>query len=174
MTRDDRPAEPADSVVVDCDLAEPPEQVWKALTVPELLADWLMPNDFRPQPGRHFTFQGGPGSARIDCEVMAVEPCRLLRYSWCSGEPADGGGRLETVVTFELSGTATGGTHLRIVHCGFASSAGQSTVMLAARSVARSSVRGLSRGGTGFPLAPFRRSTITARLFPQPGLRRAA
>jgi uncharacterized protein YndB with AHSA1/START domain len=34
-----------------------PAQVWKALTDPDLLARWLMPNDFQLVVGHHFTFK---------------------------------------------------------------------------------------------------------------------
>jgi uncharacterized protein YndB with AHSA1/START domain len=86
------------SVVTECDLPETPDKVWKALTVPELLAAWL------------------PDA--VDSEILAAEPNRLLRYRWPAKEDdRDEAGRtLESVVSFELSGTSAGGTHLRVVH----------------------------------------------------------
>jgi len=101
------------------DLAEPPEKVWRALTVPELLAAWMMPNDIRPQTGSNFTF-AGPDAA-IECEILDAEPERLLRYSWRE-QPGDASRQdpLDSVVTFTLARTVSGGTHLRIVHDGFA------------------------------------------------------
>src|SRR5579872_305105 len=79
-----------DTLVFECELPEGPEKVWKALTVPELLASWLLPNDIRPVQGARFSFEsGGPEGApggRIDCEVLKVEPLRLLRYSWRTDE----------------------------------------------------------------------------------------
>src|SRR5262249_7936669 len=54
MTQKPDPTDAAESVVLECDLPEPPEQVWKALTEPALLAAWLMPNDIRPEPGARF------------------------------------------------------------------------------------------------------------------------
>ncbi|MGL4966596.1 MAG: SRPBCC family protein [Inquilinus sp.] len=112
--------DPADAVVVDCDLAHPPEKVWRALTEPKLLGAWLLPNDIRAEEGRRFNLRDAPGTgAPIDCEVLAAEKPRLLRYSW-RGRGEDAGGRpLDTVVTFTLDGTAAGGTRLRIVHSGF-------------------------------------------------------
>ena len=101
------------------DLAEPPEKVWRALTVPELLAAWMMPNDIRPQTGSNFTF-AGPDTA-IECEILDAEPERLLRYSWRE-QPRDAARQdpLDSTVTFTLARTVSGGTHLRIVHDGFA------------------------------------------------------
>jgi uncharacterized protein YndB with AHSA1/START domain len=77
------------AVVTECDLPDDPKKVWKALTVPELLAAWL------------------PDA--VDYEVLASEPDRLLRYRWRGNE-------FDSVVTFELSATPEGGTHLRVDH----------------------------------------------------------
>ena len=122
MMRDPKPddAPRLVDIVVDCDLDHPPEKVWRALTEPELLGAWLLPNDIEAEQGKRFTLRDGPGTGQpIDCEVLAAEPPRLLRYSW-RGRDADAAGRaLDTVVTFTLDGTAAGGTRLRIVHSGF-------------------------------------------------------
>jgi uncharacterized protein YndB with AHSA1/START domain len=111
-----------DALEFEYDLTEPPEKVWRALTVPELLAAWMMPNDIRPQTGSNFTF-AGPDAA-IECEILDAEPERLLRYSW--REQAGDATRqapLDSVVTFTLARTVSGGTHLRIVHDGLAGKA---------------------------------------------------
>ena len=114
--------EAADTIAFECELAEPPEKVWRALTVPKLLAAWMMPNDIRPQTGSNFTF-AGPDAA-IECEILDAEPERLLRYSWRE-QPGDASRQdpLDSVVTFTLARTVSGGTHLRIVHDGFAGKA---------------------------------------------------
>jgi uncharacterized protein YndB with AHSA1/START domain len=93
------------SVITECDLPDAPEKVWKALTVRELLAAWL------------------PDA--VDCEILAAEPPRLLCYRWPGNErDRDAAGRkLDSMVTFELTGTDTGGTHLRVVHRAFTSTA---------------------------------------------------
>jgi uncharacterized protein YndB with AHSA1/START domain len=108
-----------DALEFEYDLAEPPEKVWRALTVPELLAAWMMPNDIRPQTGSNFTF-AGPDTA-IECEILEAEPEQLLRYSWRE-QPRDATRQdpLDSTVTFTLARTVSGGTHLRIVHDGFA------------------------------------------------------
>ncbi|MER9438896.1 SRPBCC domain-containing protein [Mesorhizobium sp. M0618] len=93
--------------------------MWRALTVPELLAAWMMPNDIRPETGSRFAFAGP--DAPIECEILDAEPEKLLRYSWRE-QPADAARQdpLESTVTFTLARTVSGGTHLRIVHDGFA------------------------------------------------------
>jgi uncharacterized protein YndB with AHSA1/START domain len=115
-----------ESIVVDCDLDAPPAQVWRALTEPDLVAQWLLPLDapaeLSPEVGERFSFKPEPanGNNPIDCEVLAAEPRHLLRYSW-RGNAAerDAAGRaLDSIVTFTLTETDGGGTHLRIVHSG--------------------------------------------------------
>ena len=88
----------SNAVVTECDLPEAPEKVWKALTKPELLARWL------PEAN--------------DCEMLAAEPNRLLRYRWRAGEEDrdESGRELDSVVTFELTNIPSGGTHLRVEH----------------------------------------------------------
>lgn len=121
----------ADALEFEYDLAEPPEKVWRALTVPELLAAWMMPNDISPQTGSHFAF-AGPDAA-IECEILDAEPERLLRYSWRE-QPRDATrqNRLDSVVTFTLARTVSGGTHLRIVHDGFTGKAMPAVAMAGA------------------------------------------
>jgi uncharacterized protein YndB with AHSA1/START domain len=123
MTHEAEPDDAIEPIVVECDLAEPPAQVWRVLTEPELLSAWLMPNDIRPEVGARFTFQADAevGSGPIECEVLAVEPLRLLRYSW-RGEDGNrhaSDRALDSTVTFVLAEMPAGGTHLRLVHDGF-------------------------------------------------------
>ncbi len=135
MTHETASNDAAESVTVECDLAQPPAKVWKALTEPALLAAWLMPNDIRPEVGARFTLQADAdtGGSAIACEVLAAEPPHLLRYSW-RGDDADrdaAAHALDSTVTFVLTETADGGTHLRLVHDGFPIGALQSVACLA-------------------------------------------
>lgn len=97
------------SVVVERDIAYPPEKIWRALTQPHLIQEWLMKNDFAPTMGHRFKFSGDWGA--VDCEVKTLEPYTSLAYSW-------GAFGLETVVTWTLTPTAAG-THLRMEQSGF-------------------------------------------------------
>jgi uncharacterized protein YndB with AHSA1/START domain len=116
-------AETQASVIIECDLPDPPKRVWRALTDQNILGAWLMPNDIRPEVGAHFSFRpesGGSTGFPIDCEVLEAEPNRLLRWRQSEHSESDGDPRsLDSVVTFELSDTPTGGTHLRLIHDGF-------------------------------------------------------
>ena len=102
------------SVIVEREMPHPPEKIWRALTQPHLLEEWLMKNDFKPAVGHRFSFRVDPQpgwSGVIDCEVRVVEPNRTLSYSW-------GTLGLDSAVTFTLTPTSTG-THLRVEQVGF-------------------------------------------------------
>ncbi|SEE21794.1 Uncharacterized conserved protein YndB, AHSA1/START domain [Rhizobiales bacterium GAS188] len=117
----DAPRDAERSVTFECEFDEPPEKVWRALTVPELVSAWLMPNDMRPEVGGRFTMKPErAGEGDIACEVLTAEPHRLLRYRWREAQTDRDGQdrRLDSVVTFVLSETPAGGTHLRLVHSG--------------------------------------------------------
>jgi uncharacterized protein YndB with AHSA1/START domain len=121
-TRDEAP-EMSRTIVVDYDLPQSPEQVWRVLTEPALLAQWLMPNDLKPVVGHHFTFQAKPvpgWDGVVHCEVLEVDAPRRLRYSWCGGskELEGFGHRLETVVSWTLTSVGSG-TRLHLEHAGF-------------------------------------------------------
>lgn len=110
------PATDVRSVVVERDLAHPPEKLWRALTQPHLIAEWLMNNDFAPVVGHRFNLRGDWGGV-LDCEVLTLEPNRTLAYSW-DFTHADPAYDLRSVVTFTLTPTDTG-THLRVEQRGF-------------------------------------------------------
>ncbi|HXQ09495.1 MAG TPA: SRPBCC domain-containing protein [Caulobacteraceae bacterium] len=97
------------SVVVDREMPFPPEKIWRALTRPHLIEEWLMKNDFKPVVDHEFTFRGDWGS--VDCQVMEVEPNKTLSYSW-------GAMGLGSVVTWTLTPTRAG-TQLRMEQVGF-------------------------------------------------------
>ena len=97
------------SVIVEREVPFPPEKIWRALTQPHLIAEWLMQNDFAPAVDHRFTLRGDWGSA--DCRVLEIEPNKTLSYSW------DAMG-LESVVTWTLT-PAGAGTHLRMEQSGF-------------------------------------------------------
>lgn len=97
------------SVVVEREIAYPPEKIWRALTQPHLIEEWLMKNDFKPVVDQRFSLRGDWGS--VDCQVLEVEPDRTLSYTWVAMG-------LESVVTWTLTPTSKG-TQLRMEQSGF-------------------------------------------------------
>ena len=118
MTADDRSAGlQTESLSFELDLHHSPEKVWRALTDPELLKEWLLPVvDHSLKPGAEFTFQSPPQpgwDGVVHCRALEVDEHRKLSYAWVVGD-------LDTVVTFSLTPTASG-TRLSILHSGFRS-----------------------------------------------------
>ena len=102
------------SVVIERELAASPEKLWRALTQPHLLEEWLMKSDFKPVEGHRFTLRNEPKpevKVTIEGEVLQIEENKTLSYSW----RAYG---LDTVVTFTLTPTENG-TRLRMEQAGF-------------------------------------------------------
>ena len=104
------------SVVVEREFPHAPEKLWRALTQPHLMEEWLMKNDFVPTVGHNFKLRGEWGGV-LDCEVLTLEPNRALSYTWDFAHE-DQAYALKSVVTFNLTPTATG-THLRVEQAGF-------------------------------------------------------
>lgn len=104
------------SVTIERQLSCPPEKLWRALTQPHLIEEWLMKGDFAPVVGHRFNLSGDWGGV-LDCEVLEVEPHRTLSYSWdyAHQDPAYD---LKSVVTFTLTPIGEG-THLRVEQAGF-------------------------------------------------------
>ena len=104
------------SVIIEREISHPPEKVWRALTVPHLIAEWLMKNDFHPAVGHRFKLQGDWGGT-LDCEVLTIEENRVLSYTWdfVNDNPDYD---LRSVITFTLTPTGNG-TLLRVEQAGF-------------------------------------------------------
>ena len=104
-----------ESISFELDLHHPPEKVWRALTDPVLLAEWLLPvMDLELEAGARFTFKGPPQpgwDGIVNCRFLEIEPRRKLSWSWVVGD-------IDTVVTFTLTPTASG-TLLSLVQSGF-------------------------------------------------------
>ena len=97
---------------------QPREQVWRALTEPATLAEWMFPNDFEPRVGHRFTFRvpGNPAmnfdGLTVHCEVLQCDPPSDLAFSWAAGALAD------TRVSFQLQPIGEG-TRVVLEHSGF-------------------------------------------------------
>jgi uncharacterized protein YndB with AHSA1/START domain len=136
------------SIVVERQMGQPPEKIWRALTSSHLIAEWLMVNDFEPVEGHRFTFRAQPipgWSGVTNCVVLKVEPQRLLSYSWGDGTESDSG--LKTIVTWTLTANEQG-TLVRMEQSGF-------------RPQDDAGYRGM---GGGWPRIVERLETVTANL----------
>jgi uncharacterized protein YndB with AHSA1/START domain len=104
-----------ESISFEFDLHHLPEKVWRALTDPELLAEWLLPVvDLKLERGAAFTFKTRPmpgWDGTVKCRLLEIEAQRKVSYTWVVGD-------MDTVVTFTLTPTASG-TRLSLVHSGF-------------------------------------------------------
>lgn len=106
------------TVTIEREFAHPPEKLWRALTQPHLISEWLMKNDFKLELGHRFTLRGEWGGV-LDCEVLEIAPHKTLAYTW-NFEHEDAAYALQSTVTFTLTPTRTG-THLRMEQAGFRS-----------------------------------------------------
>ena len=120
MTVIDKTAETQNEIIsIELDLPHAPAKVWRALTDPVLLAEWLLPVvDLKMElaPKAAFTFktqQYPPRDGTVNCRFIEIEAHKKLSYAWNVGTM-----EIDTVVTFTLTPTASG-THLSLVHSGF-------------------------------------------------------
>ncbi len=81
-------------VELEFDLDDPPQKVWRAISIPEFRERWL------------------PQEALADPDAVTVTPGQEVRYKLRDDSPPF----LESTVTFTIIPNATGGTCLRIVH----------------------------------------------------------
>lgn len=106
-----------DTLTFELELQHSPAKVWRALTDPTLLTEWLLPVfGFKPEAGADFTFktQAFPGwDGTVSCRMLEVDAPKKLSYAWVVGNM-----ELDTVVTFTLTPTDSG-THLSLVQSGF-------------------------------------------------------
>ncbi len=104
-----------ESISFEFDLHHLPEKVWRALTDPVLLTEWLLPViDLKLEPGAAFTFKAQPQpgwDGVVNCRFLEIEAHRKLSWTWVVGD-------IDTVVTFTLTPTASG-TRLSLVQSGF-------------------------------------------------------
>jgi uncharacterized protein YndB with AHSA1/START domain len=105
----------SEAIAFDFDLPHAPEKVWRALTDPVLLSQWLLPViGLELKPGAAFTFKTEPQpgwDGVVNCRFIEIEAQRKLSWAWVAGD-------IDTVVTFTLTPTAKG-TQLSVVQAGF-------------------------------------------------------
>ncbi len=104
-----------ESLSFDFDLPHSPTKVWRALTDPTLLSQWLLPVfDLSLEPGATFTFKTDPmpgWDGLVNCRMLEADAPHRMTYAWVVGD-------IDTVVNFTLSPTPTG-TRLSVLQSGF-------------------------------------------------------
>jgi uncharacterized protein YndB with AHSA1/START domain len=104
-----------ESISFEFDLHHRPEKVWRALTDPVSLSEWLLPVvGLKLEPGAAFAFRAPPQpdwDGTVNCRFSEIEVQRKLSYTWVVGD-------IDTVVTFTLTPTKSG-TRLSLVQSGF-------------------------------------------------------
>ncbi len=94
----------------------PPELVWRALTDPDAIAQWLAPTTFRPVVGTRFMFDApgnSTGVSALDAEVTVADEPRQIAYTLTSAAM-----KHATTVTWTLT-PQNGDTLLLLEHSGF-------------------------------------------------------
>ena len=108
----------AKDIKLDVELPHPVDRVWRALTDPDALGEWLMPvENFAPVVGREFIVRAKPmpgWDGVVRCAVTEVEEPHTLAYTWRGSRM-----RTTTTVTWRLSTLDDNGTRLRLEHNGF-------------------------------------------------------
>jgi uncharacterized protein YndB with AHSA1/START domain len=107
-----------ESISFELDVRHAPAKVWRALTDPVLLAEWLLPVvGFELEVGAVFTLKAQPypgWDGTVKCRMLEIDMHRKISYAWVVGDNME----LDTVVTFTLTPTSSG-TRLTIVQAGF-------------------------------------------------------
>ena len=98
-----------DKVEFDVMYPESPPVVWKAITDPTALSEWLLSGDFQPLIGFRFRLDRA-GAEPIKGKVLEVEAEKLLAYTWEDGESDE-----PSVVCWTLSPDGDG-TRVRLEH----------------------------------------------------------
>ena len=102
-------------IAFEFDLQHAPQKVWRAITDPVLLEQWLFPViGHHLEPGAAFTLKAPPQpgwDGVVNCRFVEIEAGKSLSWNWIVGD-------IDTVVTFTLTPTSTG-TRLSLVQSGF-------------------------------------------------------
>ena len=105
----------SESLAFEFDFHHGPQKVWRALTDPTLLSEWLLPVvEFELEPGAAFTLRTEPKpgwDGVVNGRLIEIEAHRKLSWSWVVGD-------IDTVVTFTLTPTPAG-TRVSLVQSGF-------------------------------------------------------
>jgi uncharacterized protein YndB with AHSA1/START domain len=101
-----------EDVTREIDLPAQPDEVWRSVTEPDELGDWLEADvELDPRPGGSGSFRFADGEVRRAL-VRDVEPGQRLAFTWWPLTGADVGRTTTVTITIEPSDA---GSRLRLV-----------------------------------------------------------
>jgi uncharacterized protein YndB with AHSA1/START domain len=101
-----------DEVTREIELPAQPDEVWRSVTEPDELGDWLEADvELDPRPGGTGSFRFADGEVRRAL-VRDVEPGQRLAFTWWPLTGDDVGRATTVTITIEPSGD---GSRLRLV-----------------------------------------------------------
>jgi len=95
-----------EALTFEVELDAPPAKVWRAVTVPDYVRQWL------GSEVRASAQEPRAPKPALSLRLIEAEPQRYIRYRWIE----DGSPDQDSIVTFALAPNGTGGTSFRIVH----------------------------------------------------------
>jgi len=115
------------AVRVERTLHAPPERVFRAFLEPDLLRQWIAPDDLTierltvdPRVGGRLEVwhsRDGASTGKFEGLFLRIDPPRELVYRWAFvGTEPEKGEYFDTLVTVRLRPAAEGQTHLSVVH----------------------------------------------------------
>jgi len=119
---------PRVAVRVERTLHAPPERVFRAFLEPELLRQWIAPDELQIDRvavdarvgGRIEVWhsQNGVSTGKFEGRFLKIDPPRELVYRWAfvGTEPEKEGEYFDTLVTVRLRPESVGQTHVSVLH----------------------------------------------------------
>jgi uncharacterized protein YndB with AHSA1/START domain len=105
-----------EDVIKEITIDAPVSKVWKALTEPEQIVNWLMPpENFELKVGTTFNMLGTSKGVEYPhiCTITEIIPEKKLSYTWAVKDKLS-----DTLVTYELE-DQNGKTKLTLTHSGW-------------------------------------------------------
>lgn len=94
----------------------PPEDIWEAITNPEMVQQWFLTKVEHPgRVGGRIDLTTGPRSVRATGRILAWEPPRLYEYEWNTSEKNHPFPGEHSVIRWELI-RREGGTSVVLTH----------------------------------------------------------
>lgn len=122
-----RPSESEDAVLIERTLHAPPDRVFRAFLDPDLMRQWIAPDDLDVDrvsvdarvDGRIEVWHSRDGvrTGRFEGRFVKIDPPRELVYHWAFvGTEPEKGEYFDTLVTVRLRASRDGQTRVTVVH----------------------------------------------------------